>query len=160
MKQSHDAGGDAGVLAQRRPHVILRIGHADLAQEARHGADERDIAPGEPGREHERVIAVILGVAPHHREETGLQLLLARVEVDGLARCAFERHVVKPDLGRVMRLDVVGALVDHAEAHVLQNRHAFGERDRPFMAEDLEPGACWQLAERRGRVRRRADAPA
>ena len=34
VEQRDDLGGDAGMLAQRRPHVILRERNADLAQEA------------------------------------------------------------------------------------------------------------------------------
>ena len=35
VEQRDDVGRDARMLDQRRPHVVLRIGHADLAQEAR-----------------------------------------------------------------------------------------------------------------------------
>ena len=34
MEQGHDLCCDGGVLAQRRPHVILRVGHPNLAQKA------------------------------------------------------------------------------------------------------------------------------
>ena len=74
---SHDLRGDARVLDQRRPHVVLRIRHADLAQEARDGADQRDIAPRQAGRQHQRVVAVVLGAAAHHHDERRLQRALA-----------------------------------------------------------------------------------
>ena len=67
----HDLRRDGGMLAQRRPHVILRVGHADLAQKARQRADQRDVAPDQSGGEHQRVIAVVLGASAHDREETG-----------------------------------------------------------------------------------------
>ncbi len=40
---------------------------------------------------------------------------------------ACTQHVVEPDTGFAgdRRLDPVGALVDDAEAHVLEHRHAF-----------------------------------
>ncbi len=94
-----------------------------------------------PVNEHQRVIAVALGALAHDDEETGFQALLERGKVDRLARRAFELHVVEPDLRRVLRLDVIGALVDDAEAHVFQHRHALGQRNRPALAEHLQPGA-------------------
>ena len=45
MEQRHDPARDRGMLAQRRPHVVLRERHADLPQETRHRADQRHIAP-------------------------------------------------------------------------------------------------------------------
>ena len=51
------------MLAQRRPHVVLRIGNANLPQEARDGAQERDVAPLHADRQHQRVKAVALGAA-------------------------------------------------------------------------------------------------
>jgi hypothetical protein len=34
VEQTHEIGGDRGVLDQRRPHIALGIGHVDLAQKA------------------------------------------------------------------------------------------------------------------------------
>ena len=39
LEQADDIRRDGGMLDQRRPHVVLRIGHADLPQEAGHAAD-------------------------------------------------------------------------------------------------------------------------
>ena len=63
VEQSDDLRRNAGVLAQRRPHIVLRERHADLAQKARQRADQRDVAPDQPGRQHQRVVAVVLGAA-------------------------------------------------------------------------------------------------
>jgi hypothetical protein len=38
MKKLHDIRRHARVLAQRRPHVILRVRHANLPEKARMGA--------------------------------------------------------------------------------------------------------------------------
>ena len=141
VEQGHDLRCDGGMLAQRRPHVILRVGHAYLAQKARQRADQRDIAPNQPGGEHQRVIAVVFGAPAHDRKEARLEPFFERGEVERLAQRAFQRHVMEPDVGRVTRLDVVGALVDDAETHILQHRHALGERDRAAVAEDFQPGA-------------------
>ena len=80
VKRSHDLRRDAGVLAQRRPHVILRVGDADLPQKARQRANQRHVAPHQAGREHERVVAVVLGASAHDREEAALEPFLERVE--------------------------------------------------------------------------------
>ena len=127
VEQGDDLRGDGRMLAQRRPHVTLRIGHADLAQEARDGADQRDVAPAESGHEHQRVIAVALGPFAHDDEKTGFETLLERSEVDRLARRTLQLHVVEPDLRRALRLDVIGALIDDAKAHVFQHRHPLGQ---------------------------------
>ena len=76
VEQRDDIGGDAGVLDQRRPHVVLRIGHADLAQVARQRADQRHVAPHQAAGERERVVAVVFGGAAHHHQEGGFQLRL------------------------------------------------------------------------------------
>ena len=112
------------MLAQRRPHVILRIGNPELPQEARNGPNQRHLAPAQSGGEHERVIAVALGGLRHDDEETGLQPAFRRRQVDRLPGGAFEFHVMKPDLRRLGRPDVVGAFVDDAEIHIFQDRHA------------------------------------
>ena len=130
VEQGHELRRDAGVPAQRRPHVILRIGDMELPQKPRQRADERDVAPHQAGGEDERIVAVILGPARHDDEEAGFDPRLADGEIERLARRALERHVVEPDVRRhvcrSLRPDVVGALVDDAEAHVFQDRHAFG----------------------------------
>ena len=60
------------MLDQRRPHVVLRIRHAELTQVARQRADQRNVAPGEIARQRQRVVAVVLGTAAHDHEEGGL----------------------------------------------------------------------------------------
>ena len=86
--------------------------------------------------------------------------MLDGVEIDGAAVGALEQHVVQPDVGRAVgvAIDLIGALVHHLEAHVLQHGHALGERDRPAVAPDLQsdgialvPGAAVEVdAERPG----------
>ena len=81
VEQAHDLRRDGRMLAQCRPHVILREGNAHLAQETRQRANERDIAPDEARRQDQRVIAVILGLPAHHGEEAILQAVFERIEV-------------------------------------------------------------------------------
>ena len=143
VEQLHDLRRDAGMAPQGRPHVVLRIGHAHLAQEARDGAHQRDVAPLRARGQHQRVVAVVLGAAAHHRHEAGFQPRLQRVEVERRAVRALQHHVVQPHLGGagIARLDLVGALVHHLEAHVLQHGHALGERDRVLAAPHFQAGA-------------------
>ena len=42
------AAASAGMLDEGRPHVVLGIGHADLAQIARQRAQQRHLAPVSP----------------------------------------------------------------------------------------------------------------
>ncbi len=133
----------SGMPPQRRPHVVLRVGDAHLAQIARDGADQRDVAPLQPGAEHQRVVAVVLGAAAHHRHEGGFEARLQRFDVEGRAVGALQQHVVQPHLrgSGIVRLDPVGALVHDLEAHVLQHGHALGQRDRLLAAPDLQARA-------------------
>ncbi len=141
MKQLGELGRDRGVLDQRRPQIILRIGNADLAQVAREAAQHRDVAPGQAGREHQRVEPVALGEPAHHHHEAGFQARLEDAEAGLGAVGLRQRHVVQPEVGRVAPggLRLVGGLVDHAEAHVLEHGHALAQRDRALAAPDLEP---------------------
>ena len=64
-------------------------------------ADQRDVAPHQPGRQHQRVVAVVLGAAAHHHQEGRLEARLLALEIDRAAVGALEHHVVKPDIARV-----------------------------------------------------------
>ena len=90
--------------------------------------------------QRERIVAVVLGRAPHHHQECGLQQRLALVERDHFAIGALKQHVVEPDAGAALRLDVVGPFIHHAETHVFQDRNALGERQRPREGPDLQAG--------------------
>ena len=142
LEQTDELRGDAGVLAQGRPHVVLRERDADLPQVARQRADQRDIAPPQAGVEHQRVVAVILGDAAHHDQEAAFERLLRLRRCRAAAVDTLQHHVVQPDAARVLRRggDFVGALVDDPEAHIFQDRDAFGQRDRPVVAPDFQAG--------------------
>ena len=87
------------MLDQRRPHIVLRERHPDLPQIARHGADQRDVAPSKSGIQNERIVAVVFGDAVHHHDEGGFERRLERVDVDRLAAGALQHHVVQPVIG-------------------------------------------------------------
>ena len=140
MEQFDDVASDGEMLGERRPHVVLRIGHAYLAQEARQRADQRHVAPGQVARERQRVVAVVLGSPAHHHQEGGLQTRLAGIEIDHAAVAPLQQHVVKPGVvGTVaIRRDVIGALVDYPESHVFQHRNALRQRQRARQTPDFE----------------------
>ena len=48
VEQIDDQGGDVRIAGQRLLHIVLAEGEARLAQELRHGAQDRDVAPGQP----------------------------------------------------------------------------------------------------------------
>ena len=114
MEQRGDLGGDRAMPRECRPQIVLRIGHADLPQIARQGAQHGDVAPRQAGREHQRVEAVVLGQPAHHHQEAGLEMRLGVAEIDLGAVGAHQRqgegHVVQPEIGRVAaeRLGVIG----------------------------------------------------
>ena len=141
VKQLDNAGGDAGMFHESRPHIILRIRHTNLAQESRQCADERHVAPGNTGMQRERVVAVIFGYSTHNHQESRLKLGTASVEINHAAVCAGEEHIVQPHAGVALRLDVIGALVHDAEAHVFQDRNAFRQRQRARKAPYLQTNA-------------------
>ena len=160
VEQLDDLGGEAACLRKRRPHVVLRIRHADLAQEPRDGADQRDVAPAEPRRHHQRVVAVVLGDAAHHRDERRFQRAPSAAEIGRPPSARSSTMSCSQASTGVALADLEGALVDDAEAHVLQHRHPLRQRDRPAVAPDLQADAGLAVLDARERNRRRAAAPA
>ncbi len=104
-------------------------------------AQNRNVTPHHAGGENQRVIAVTLGTSLHHREKTGFQFVFDVGERERLLQRALQHHVVQPDVGSVLWLDVIGALVDDAEAHVFQHRNALGQRDGTAVAENFQSGS-------------------
>ena len=71
-------------------------------------------------------------IVPHFHNSDG---------VDVIAIGAGQRHVVQVDRVGVLfarPFDLEGALGNHAERHVLQQRHALGQRNGGVQMEDLE----------------------
>ena len=97
----------------------------------------------QPGGEHQRVVAVVLGGAAHHHDEAGFERAPASASRSTRARrrrapasCRGTRRSGAP-----AARDLIGALVDHPEAHVLQHRHALRQRDRAAVAPHLQADA-------------------
>ena len=131
VKQLDDVGGNGGVFDQRRPHVILRIGHANLAQEARHRPDQRHIAPGQ---------ATAAASARCSRRSRRSRASPSGTPLPVVPCCCRDRSCRRRHVRAAcraarapavaLRLDVIGALVHHAKAHVFQHGNALGQRKR------------------------------
>ena len=150
LEQGDDAADDVEVVDQRRPHIVLAERRARLAQVARQGPHHRHLAPAHPAAQDQGVVAVRFGASAQHRHERGLEPLL-EIGVDGDRPPVggLQRHVVQPDGRRRRpraRRDAVGALVDDAEAVILDHRHAVGQRQRRALGEDLQVEAVRLLA--------------
>ena len=103
-KRSTSQPGDRRIGAERALHVVLAEGDAGLAQVLGVGAQDRDLAPGEPGAQHQPVQPVAL-------QRAGPQL----VERLGEAR---------PDRGEIDRRLVGGLDAQHLQRHRLARRGA------------------------------------
>jgi hypothetical protein len=151
-EQLRDMLGDRAVERQRLLHIVLAEGDRGLAQILRIGAQHHHVAPAEPGAQHQAVEAVILDLAFPHAHETVVEDVAHRVEIDRLAAMGLEREIVQMDdllralglralaaIHRVLlRADLVGLLLHHLEAHILEHRHDGGEHHRPARVIDLE----------------------
>ena len=77
-EQRHDLAGQSRMPGEGRGEVILAVADAELAQVAAEGADQRSLAPVEPGVEHETVVAVGLRLASADRQHRGFERSLGR----------------------------------------------------------------------------------
>ena len=122
---------ELGVGDQRGLDVVLREGRPGLAQVLRDGAQDDDLAPGEPGPEDERVEAVGLGLAVPHRADRVLEQLaqpVAAAVPDHTVVAHAQPEVVDVQVDAVAAGDLVGPLVDDLDAHVGEHRQHLGQR--------------------------------
>ncbi len=148
FEQCADPFSDGRMFDVSRPHVVLRIWHAKLAQIARNGLHQRDLGPVEAGGQNKGVVAVVFGFAAHHRcetgiGETGIEPRLGATDVDRRPFASIKLHGMKPHMRPVMvaQLDIIGAFIDDDEAHVLKHGNALRKRNRAAVAPDLQAGA-------------------
>ena len=129
---------DLGIAVEHRRDEILALRDAGLLQIAAIGAQDADCGGAEPGRLGERVVAVIVGLAVPDRQEDLLEQLAAVGEVDRRSEGVLELHVVDEDQAGFAVADLEGALADHPEADVLEDRHAPRQRHRRAVVVDLQ----------------------
>ena len=137
-EQLHEPARDVGVREERILLVRLAEGAARLAQVLGDRAQDRDLARGEPGRDHEPVEAVVLGLAAPGAREGVLERLTHVVGVQLRGPVVAEAEVVDPDRRPVGRFDLVRPLVADADAHVLEQRQYVREERRLAGADELE----------------------
>ena len=137
-KSSNSRRASAGLPASV-DGVVQREGGADLPQVLGVGPHDRDLAPPEPGAEHQPVQPVVLQVAAPDHGEGLLEALAHPVGLEVGDLLVAQPEVVDPDRLRAGRPHLVGALVDDVDAHVLQQRQDVGEGDGLAVPEQLEP---------------------
>ena len=149
MEQLEEIAGQPRMAGQRVGQVAQPERRAELAQVGRIGPERRRLAPVGAGRDDEAVVPVVVGLAAEHRQEAALEPLVVPLQLDARAIAQLQHHVVQRHVALAVgkpRPDVIGALVDGRETHVLQNRHALGERDRRAQRIDDRMDAGARLA--------------
>jgi hypothetical protein len=105
-----------------------------LAQVLSDRADDGDLAPGEPGAEHQAVVLVVLDVAAPGAEERILEGLPDPVRLQLPVALVDEAEVVDPDGRALVAAQLVWPLVRYLHAHVLEQGEHVGQgqgRARP-----------------------------
>ena len=130
-----------------RGERLLDVGLAErqpgLAEPLHVGAHDRDLAPVQPGQHDQRAEAVVLGLAaPDGADRLGEPLRegAQQRQLDGRDG---DPEVVDPGRRGADALDLVRALVDDVDAHVLQDRQHLGEQQPlpdPVHGEPALPG--------------------
>ncbi len=100
-------------------------------------AEQRNLAPGEPGREHETVEGVVLDPPVDHGEERLLEEA-ERGGIDDRARRRVQAEPFHPARVGSARRDLVGVLVVDDHPQVRQARQHFGQRRLLADAVELE----------------------
>ena len=137
-EQLGELAGQGRVGGQGLLHVGLAVRAADLEQVLAAGAQHRDLAPVEPGAEHELVEAVVLRIAAPDAGERVLEIAPDLVDVDLAGLGALHREVVHREAAAVLGHEAVRPLVDDPQAHVLEHRQDVGQGNARAGAAELE----------------------
>ena len=137
-EQQGELAGKGRVGGQGLLHVGLAVRAADLEEVLAAGAQHRDLAPVEPGAEHELVEAVVLRIAAPHPGERVLEIAPDLVDVDLAGLGALHREVVHREAAAVLGHEAVRPLVDDPQAHVLEHRQDVGQGNARAGAAELE----------------------
>ncbi len=157
LEQPDEQPGHRHVEGEHPLDVALAEGDPGLPQVLGVGAQHHDLAPGQVGVEDQGVEAVVLDPAlpqrgqrvleqrldrpgrrhrarGDHRELAGDRLVPGRADAG-----AAQAEVIDPERRRGRPGELVGMLVDHVHAHVLEPRQHVGERDGRPDPVDGEP---------------------
>jgi hypothetical protein len=142
LEQPHQQPGEPRVAEQHPLDVVLAERAAGLPQVLGVRAQHLGLLPAEPGGRDERVEAVVLHAPVPQRGERVLEQPAEQFGLDPVVARAPHAEVVDPGVpGGVVAVAVhlVGPLVDHLDAHALQQRQHLRQRDRRADAVELEP---------------------
>ena len=132
-EQLRELVGGPRVVHQSVRDELERVGVVQLQQVAHVGAQHGHGAPAHALGEHQAVQAVRLGAVGEHRAQGVLDEVL-RLGVLGALGVhtlgQLHTEVVELELAPVRGGDRVGALVQHGQAHVVQQRQQLGEGQR------------------------------
>ena len=133
LEVAHELRRDRGVGHQHVVLVALGEARADPLAVLAVGAQDRDLAAVQPGRDHEPVEIVGLRVAAVHRREQLGDAVAERVEVERPVR-AEHAELLHPRL--VLADQPRRDLLDHAQPEVLEHRQRVAQLDlRPALVE-------------------------
>ena len=110
-------------------HVVLAEPHAGLPQVLGAGPQQGHLAPGQAGRQDQRVEAVVFGLAVPQRGQ-GVLEDLPQAAGRGDGRGPQAEFIYPERTGARAPGELIGVLVDDLEAQVLQLRQDLGQRDR------------------------------
>ncbi|MNZ40972.1 hypothetical protein D3C78_585090 [compost metagenome] len=125
------------MIVQGRGDVAEIEAQADLLEIAPVGAQQRRLAPGQAGVEHQAVEAVVLRRAADDVDEGVLQGVVELLQVDAEAFGVGEAVVVDPELAAVLTAQAERVLAVHPQAEVLQDRQQVRQRQRGVGVVDL-----------------------
>ncbi len=139
LEQLGQQARDRAVAGQRLLHVGLAERDSGLPQVLAVGAQDRDLAPSQTGRDDQPVEPVVLDLAAPDAREAVVERLAHGLEVDRDAVPRHQREVVYPDRPvRPGRGHAVRHLAEHAQTHVLEHRQHVGQRHRIVGLVDLQ----------------------
>ena len=140
LKQPHQHACDFKVFVQCFLYEKPTIRKADLPHIAHIRAQDQNLMPVEIRTHHQAVETVILNILVPSFEHGALKIGFNRCDVDialKLWRAQFK--IMHPDtIGCVPRLDLKRQFRNHAQSHILQDRHNIRQRDRLMRVIKLE----------------------
>ena len=148
LEQLGQPARELGIVDQRLLHIRLAERNPDLEQIFAVGAQDHHLAPVEAGVQDQVIEAVVLGLAAPDPRERVLEILADLVGIEVAGRDRLDAEVVQPEARAGRRDELVGLLLEHAQAHVLEHRQHVGQRDALPGARELEAQQLAALLER------------
>ena len=138
--------GDGRIVGQRCSDVVLGHAEADLFQIAGIAAQHSHFTPVQASTDNQTVKGVIIGLACPNALERFAEGVAHFAQVDAFA-AMFQLKVVNP-IALLRRIDIVGALANHAQAEIFHHRQHIRERNLRFAVEQFQVHAACLLFQR------------